>query len=542
MEFQVTEAMRRDHVWTCQRNETSHGSWTSHTVAVVDQSGSMRNADLADGATRSDAVWLTLAKDFVALRLETKEASGTDVFSLVLMNKDSTVMFRHRPIDWLLYNDLVEQLRTAEPMSEGNYFPALDAAEQLLLSNTHGSCALMLVFLSDGKPSDRLPTNAQLNLGSRSMSCRYRLLVEARISILASQFGRRLTVATIGFGPTKEDFSVLDAMAAASEDYGSVGIFQAPSLTVESLGGAMSSLTLSLTETKTELTQLGGESLQRTVRSIVRESRRAVDETRLSDNWIHYTPESVLRLVKRDSHRSSWVDFVVENWVGKDGGFVENEGRYGLAMKKTVFGEGAERMVRKFRLVSRQGTFYGPPMVAKESRFAEDISYSTSLEFHTKFCDTQAQAQRLAKKFNEKLSLVPGVTDRTPRVQFLKCMVFVVMDNNQGRIGLLVEDMLDPTKYMKWNNNAGHVAGQVAAPAHQQGGPLFDLKEEEEEEDCNPDADSIRNVSISIEDADIPQAFTHFTYRHSRRKMMVCDLQGVLKTDCTPPEFQLTDP
>ena len=37
---------------------------TSHTVAV-DQSGSMRNTDVDGGATRSDAVWLTLALTWV---------------------------------------------------------------------------------------------------------------------------------------------------------------------------------------------------------------------------------------------------------------------------------------------------------------------------------------------------------------------------------------------------------------------------------------------------------------------------------------------
>lgn len=42
--------------------------------------------------------------------------------------------------------------------------------------------------------------------------------------------------------------------------------------------------------------------------------------------------------------------------------------------------------------------------------------------------------------------------------------------------------------------------------------------------------------------ADIPQAFTHFSYWYSSRRMMVCDLQGVLNETETPPVFELTDP
>ena len=55
--------------------------WNSHTVAVVDQSGSMRRDDAAGGATRADVVWLTLALDFVWKRLRSDEVFSWDVFS-----------------------------------------------------------------------------------------------------------------------------------------------------------------------------------------------------------------------------------------------------------------------------------------------------------------------------------------------------------------------------------------------------------------------------------------------------------------------------
>ena len=39
-----------------------------------------------------------------------------------------------------------------------------------------------------------------------------------------------------------------------------------------------------------------------------------------------------------------------------------------------------------------------------------------------------------------------------------------------------------------------------------------------------------------------PQAFSHFTYRASGRRLLVCDLQGVLDEGSSPPRFRCTDP
>lgn len=41
--------------------------------------------------------------------------------------------------------------------------------------------------------------------------------------------------------------------------------------------------------------------------------------------------------------------------------------------------------------------------------------------------------------------------------------------------------------------------------------------------------------------SDIPQAFSHFTYRYTKHRVLVCDLQGVLSTT-QPPCFEFTDP
>ena len=462
-EAQVTAEMQLSHNLACSRIKNSPASWTSHTVAVIDQSGSMRKTDLEDGATRSDAVWLMLAIEFVARRLESGEASDTDVLSLVVMNEDSTVLLDRRPVDWLLFNDLVTHLRVAEPLFAGNYLPAFDKAEQLLRMNTHGNCSLLLLFLSDGRPSDRLPSSLydpeMVQYGNSCMQ-KFGLLAERHMGRLASRFGRRLTVGAIGFGSPNEDFSVLTRMTDVAKEFGSIGFFQAPSLDIGSLGLAMSSLTLSLSASKTELTQVSGSgTVQRTVRDVHRERSSAADDLMFSDeDWYDYR---VLECLRWDLKLRGWRE--VEEFLDFD---IRDQVRG--AIKKAYFGEGAERLVTKFRWIDPYSQYFvGPLMVAKEDRFIEptDKLDEDTLNFHIAFLTTQYHAQRIAEKFNEKLETVPGVTSRTPRISFLDCFVCMVEDPqyNRNERGFLVEKMLDPTRYHKYNSNGGYVAGQAAA-------------------------------------------------------------------------------
>ena len=420
------------------------GIWTSHTVVVVDQSGSMRKIDTADGSTRSDAVWVTLA-EWVSDQLTSGAAKQTDVVSVIGMNADSTLLVDRHPFNWVLYNTLIEFLRTAMPASDGNYIPALNMAETCLLANTHGSCALLLLFLSDGKPSDKPGKGYDIS------SYEYKLARDQRFSgaigRLASRFGRRLTVGTIGFGPPEEDFSVLRSLASASTLYNSTGVFQKPELTVHSLRMALSTLSSTLTATKTEMTELGGSS-QRVVRDVRREPQSAGNETLVDDSWL---------TCRVSFERGAW-SAKVKDWVSQDR-FV-SPGAVNIAMRKKIFGEGAERMVRKFREVDASGVFVGKQMVAKESRFVEDLASADRRAFHRVFCETQQQAQVLALEFNKRLAAVPGVDSSTPRIEFLACSIYLV----EG-IGYLVEEMIDPARYKKYNSNNGYVDGVSAVPA-----------------------------------------------------------------------------
>jgi hypothetical protein len=88
---------------TSQKNK-----WTSHTVLVVDMSGSMREDDVNGARCRSDGVWLSLAEYFVKAQLEEMKTSIYDVVSVILMQETASVQILCEPMDWVLYNKLVD--------------------------------------------------------------------------------------------------------------------------------------------------------------------------------------------------------------------------------------------------------------------------------------------------------------------------------------------------------------------------------------------------------------------------------------------------
>ena len=533
-------------------------SWTSHTVVIVDQSGSMRKTDVTGGSTRSDAVWLTLACDFIAKNIENGTSTDSDIVSVVSMGTVSTVLIDRQPHDWMLFNAVIDLLRSQEPKFDGNYVPALDAAESLLLKNASGACALTLFFLSDGKPSDHLPQGTKTHLGTGGIMTGLRNFMCGRIESLASRFGRRLSVTTVGFAGLGEDFRVLEGLAERSTHFGSVGRFFTAQLNPEALGTAFSSIASSLNSTRTELSVLGGSS-QRIVRDVRRQACHTVGQDKRPDaNWYLYMKGTC----EWDGHRQTWVP------TGNNKGWSPSKPLHldacGVALKETFFGEGAERLVREFREIGSDGRFVGPLLVAKESRFQEDVANTDPRRikaFHRTFCDTQARASGLARVFNERLEKLPGYDPwTTPLVTFLDCSVYMVDDINLGTLGCLVEKQLDPTKYKKWNDNKGGVNGQepvavgTLEPLDVAGGlgviEEFDDQDVDEDiEDSDEDEATVHEDSYRIRVEDIPQAFSHFTYRYTKRRLLVCDLQGVLSTPLNSkygerhsPYFEFTDP
>ena len=108
---------------------------------------------------------------------------------------------------------------------------------------------------------------------------------------------------------------------------------------------------------------------------------------------------------------------------------------FSFAVKKLVFGEGAERIVYKVRFLDHEKKFVGPKMVAKESRFIQEGqgTYEDRMNYHRDFLRTQAIASELADQFNAALASmkmhfphVPhSLLDDIPRIRFLLSLIHI---------------------------------------------------------------------------------------------------------------------
>jgi hypothetical protein len=240
--------MREQHEQAQEKISADMGAWTSNTVIVVDASGGMRAADVWGMRMRLGAVWVSVALDFIAHRLESGEACVTDVVSIVTLGPTSTVLVEEGPCDWVLRNWIVSiySWDVVKPQGHGPFLPSLDKSESL--RNSNASCAVALMFLSDGAPSDSV-------LGGGYSREEWKMKIERRVGAIAKMFGRRLTFTAIGIGECK-DFGALQQMVDAALDYGAMAELQVPSTASLAIGSVFTSVAASLTTTKTEMTDV----------------------------------------------------------------------------------------------------------------------------------------------------------------------------------------------------------------------------------------------------------------------------------------------
>lgn len=244
----------------------------------------------------------------------------------------------------------------------------------------------------------------------------------------------------------------------------------------------------------------------------------------------------------------------------------------------------------------------GPELVAKESK-QEGLDGQKS-SFHDIFASTQATASKIARRFNmlvrERLALYNGsnelVDHRVWDITFLSCSVYSFMEAGVERF-VLAEKRLEPASaYRKWNGNNGYVfngQGKISA------NPTLGLYSGESDmpeimktafaTDDNSsfcDSEDGAGSTFSQESClgfgigrssgsslcpwvatsrgckrardemplifrpqpdDYLQAFSHFSYWKSGRRMLVCDLQGVMTRNASSDDgpagvFELTDP
>ena len=391
----------------------------------------------------------------------------------------------------------------------------MSLAKKMLLSNRKGKCLHQLVFLTDGAASDKSPSGKGLGTEDYHVYA-----VRNHIASIAREFGSRLTIGAIAVGNGRYD--VLEEMIKLAQDYSCHTYFKKSSLKAEDISSAFVSMSSLISSSKSRATD-ALTNRQRTYRNLIREPQSCVGiYVPNEEQWIKYT-----------NVKAQIFDKYSRNWEHTDIFYDRNS--TGIAVREHIFGEGKERAVRRVREVNALGEFVGPLMVGKESLFVEDRS--DSISFHKTFFIVQQLSQQMARRFNEKLLSLPGVNrESTPTINFLDCVVMILRDEESSSAKfLLVEKMLDHTRYKKWNNNDGFVDGMTpdeysATKTERHIPPKQDAQGQKGHADC----------SFSIED--IPQAFSHFTYLASNRRFLICDLQGVLNNDVQPPVFELTDP
>lgn len=267
--------------------------------------------------------------------------------TLLLMDDAAQTLFEREPMGLVLYNKIVKMHHDVRPRSHGNFLPSLDLAEKMLKQDCDSSdtCALCLLFLSDGRPSDHATGHFRGNQRMTSEA------IAGRVGLLSAPLKNRLTVATLGFAHQEQDFSVLEAMAKAAADSGAHGEFHRPELSAAGLGSAIARSVSSLTATRTRLTSLastGGRS--RVIRQVEREAAHGANswvlaptaiDTGKGDGWVVH-PHNVRRFDFRSAAMRGESD---EPWVQVG---LSNETATGIAIRRKAFGEGAERLV--FRL------------------------------------------------------------------------------------------------------------------------------------------------------------------------------------------------
>lgn len=189
----------------------------SHTVFIVDKSASMKQSDMNGHKTRFRGVYFAMAEDYVAPQLAPPSTgilggpscSYEDVVTVIEMRNDATVVIDQEPVSWILYNRLVAQSKVQDARFHGVYNKSLEKAHQILRL-CPANCAPLLVFLSDGKPSDA--TCAPKGRGGDAVASIYRTMTE-----ISCTLGPRLIFVAHGFGNKFTNFEVLQEMVSVSK-------------------------------------------------------------------------------------------------------------------------------------------------------------------------------------------------------------------------------------------------------------------------------------------------------------------------------------
>ena len=399
-----------------------------------------------------------------------------------------------------------------------------------------------------------------------------------QVENIAIEFGERLHFLAAGFASNYHDFSVLQSMVKAVKNTQKASAtFMHCKAMYRAVGSAVTSLVESTTLTRTAL--LEGRLKANTSRGISAEPSASGS----SAQWNFYYIEDHVVFhpkAKRFISDPGMPPGAITAENATEATRRKEDPPDFLALNKHHCGEGAERLAFRCFLADAESeeSFVFEAMVAKETSSIERIEEHD--KFYRSFCETQGLAAWLADEFNSRLKGLPSFDQqKTPKITFLPCSVLILEDHQWpgGYRPVLVEKKLDVARYgwYKWNDNNGYVNGIVFHPAIdvnleldrirlEDNSILEEIEEgdSDDEEESESDSESEESNAFGHEERetleafnyqppkdisnhkpeDYLQAFSHFTYRFTDRKVLVCDLQGIFRDDAVPPQFELTDP
>ena len=592
----IPAAFHQKYLEAKRRIQDNSYAITSHTVLVVDMSGSMAKADMNGYRTRARGVYYYLAEHFTADRLNPintglmggKDVSYTDVVTLIEMRSNATIVFEYEPISWQLYNKFIELWDLSDTRDHGCYFSSIQTAFAMLeRRRCSEKCALCLFFLSDGRPSDRnLKRKRPSDIYMEKGRC-YLLPNETSIfpnniiQLVRSKctiYKDRLTFSAICFGKDSSDFDIMKNKIEVAKELGCKSYFNHFHWDVDPLRTMLSTTMTSLTQTRTLLSRLNGFDIdknrewQQVEKDFILNDQTFI----LADYQIYNDAQGYLVSRNRLEYEKACEEKYTACWNEIP---FHHPDATGVAVHRKAFGEGAERIVFKMTEINDAREPVGMELVAKASLYKHQVSGLVYLQrWYKTFVKTQMKAFTLARKFNAKLDQLGISRMAVPRVHFLECAVYeVTKKRSAGIYGLrnactaednelayLAEARLDPSRYVKWNNNNGGVDGIVREHMHlhetlqacllpKKLGAIEEGNDSEEDEDENDDDAALPGTVLGcspevaallerVLEQDVPQAFSHFTYIYTQRDMLVCDLQGELKIVGGFPTFELTDP
>lgn len=251
--------------------------------------------------SRSRSVYYQIANEFIAEPLKYDQLSFTDVVTIIEMRESATITVTMEPCTWQLHNKLVDLAE--DPLrgkGHGNYYPSLVEALNVPNSTDNKTSALLLMLLSDGRPSD-----ASSYFKSEKKYAKDQILNVVRE--IGKKFRERLTFGAFGFAFDNGDlFSFMKLMTANAKLAGANSIFSS-GIDTESLRKALRLMSTSLMSTRSNLSSIACGSVISAQKTKIRRPEKKEGITSLSNrNYEIVFNESEYNIYLKDFIRFSY--------------------------------------------------------------------------------------------------------------------------------------------------------------------------------------------------------------------------------------------